>query len=89
MNKAQLVEAVSKVVCTKKEAQDAVDTVFDSIARALKKGEPVTLVGFGSFHVRMRKARSGRNPQTGEVLRIPAKRVPAFRPGKKLRGTIG
>ncbi len=88
MNKAQLVDTVARVVSTKKEAQAAVDTVLDSIASSLRRGESVTLVGFGTFGVRMRKARSGRNPRTGEILRIPAKRVPVFKPGKKLKATV-
>ncbi len=88
MNKADLVNEVAKVVCTKKEAQEAVDCVFSSIAKALKKKDTVTLVGFGTFRVDKRKARKGRNPQTGEVIKIKAKRVPKFVPGKALKDAV-
>ena len=89
MNKADLVEAVSKVTSTKKEAGAAVEAILEAITRALKKKETVTLTGFGTFTVRKRKARTGRNPQTGEKIRISAKKVPVFRPGKALREAIG
>ena len=88
MNKAELVSEVAKVVCTKKEAQAAVDTVFASITKALKKKQAVTLVGFGTFKVDKRKARKGRNPQTGEPIKIKAKKVPKFVPGKALKDTV-
>ena len=88
MNKDQLVNEVAKVVSTKKEAQAAVDCVFDSIKKALKKKDTVTLVGFGTFKVQKRKARKGRNPQTGEVIKIKAKRVPKFMPGKALKDAV-
>ncbi len=89
MNKANLIDAVSKVTCTKKEAKAAVETVFESITKALKKKEAVTLVGFGTFGVRKRAARVGRNPRTGKELKIPAKTVPVFRAGKALKEAIG
>ena len=88
MNKGDLVNEVAKVVCTKKEAQEAVDCVFNSIKKALKKKDTVTLIGFGSFKVEKRKARKGRNPQTGEVIKIKAKRVPKFVPGKALKDAV-
>ena len=88
MNKAELIEAVSKETCTKVEASNAVNLVFDTIAKALKKGDSVTLVGFGTFVVRKRKARIGRNPQTGKKINIPAKKVPAFKPGKELKNAV-
>lgn len=88
MNKAELIEAVAKVTCTKAEAGAAVNAVFDSIAKALKKGDSVTLVGFGTFSVKKRKARIGRNPQTGKEIKIAAKKVPAFKPGKELKDTV-
>lgn len=81
-------DAVAKYVCTKKEAQAAVDCVLDTIRKSLKKGETVTLVGFGTFGVKKRKARTGRNPRTGETLRIAAKRVPVFKPGKWLKESV-
>lgn len=88
MNKADLVNEVAKVVATKKAAQDAVDTVFSSITKALKKKEVVTLVGFGTFKVGKRKARTGRNPQTGAAIKIAAKKVPRFVAGKGLKDAV-
>jgi nucleoid DNA-binding protein len=88
MNKADLVNEVSKVVNTKKEAQAAVDCVFATITKALKKKDTVTLVGFGTFKVDKRKARKGRNPQTGEEIKIKAKRVPKFVAGKALKAAV-
>jgi len=82
MNKGDLVNDVVKVVSTKKEAQAAVDCVFASVTQALKKKGAVTLVGFGTFKVDKRKARTGRNPQTGEEIKIKAKNVPKFAAGK-------
>jgi integration host factor beta subunit len=88
VNKAELIEAVAKVTCTKAEAGNAVNAIFDNIAKALKKGDTVTLVGFGTFSVKKRKARIGRNPQTGKEIKIAAKKVPAFKPGKELKDTV-
>ena len=88
MNKGDLVDEVAKVVSTKKEAQAAVDCVFDSITKALKKKDAVTLVGFGTFKVSKRKARKGRNPQTGEEINIKAKNVPKFVAGKALKDSL-
>jgi nucleoid DNA-binding protein len=88
MNKGDLVNEVAKVVATKKAAQDAVDTVLAGIAKALKKKQDVTLVGFGTFKVNKRKARKGRNPQTGAEIKIKAKNVPKFVPGKALRAAV-
>ncbi|HDD64615.1 MAG TPA: HU family DNA-binding protein [Firmicutes bacterium] len=88
MNKADLIEAVAEVVGTKKEAAAAVDAMLDAIKKSLKKGEPVTLVGFGTFKVAKRKARKGRNPQTGEEIKIPAKKVPVFKPGSELKKAV-
>jgi nucleoid DNA-binding protein len=88
MNKGDLVNEVAKVVATKKAAQDAVDTVFSIIAKSLKKKQDVTLVGFGTFKVNKRKARKGRNPQTGAEIKIKAKTVPKFIPGKALRAAV-
>jgi len=88
MNKGDLINEVAKVVSTKNEAQAAVDCVFDSITKALKKKDTVTLVGFGTFKVNKRKARKGRNPQTGEEIKIKAKRVPRFVPGKALKDAV-
>jgi len=88
MNKGDLVNDVVKVVSTKKEAQAAVDCVFASITQALKKKGAVTLVGFGTFKVDKRKARTGRNPQTGEEIKIKAKNVPKFAAGKALKDAV-
>lgn len=88
MNKAQLVDAVAKVVCSKKEAAAAVDAVLDAITSSLKKGQAVTLVGFGTFKVAKRKARTGRNPRTGEKIKISAKKVPVFKAGSELKKVV-
>jgi len=88
MNKGDLVNDVVKVVSTKKEAQAAVDCVFSSITQALKKKGAVTLVGFGTFKVDKRKARIGRNPQTGEEIKIKAKNVPKFVAGQALKDAV-
>ena len=88
MNKGDLINEVAKVVNTKKEAQEAVDCVFSSTTRALQKGDTVTLVGFGSFKVVSRKARKGRNPQTGEEIDIKASNAPKFTPGQALKETV-
>ena len=88
MNKGDLVKEVAKVVSTKKEAQAVVECVFSSITKALKKKDTVTLVGFGTFKVSKRKARKGRNPRTGEEIKIKAKRVPRFVPGKGLKDAV-
>ncbi|PKN26356.1 MAG: DNA-binding protein [Deltaproteobacteria bacterium HGW-Deltaproteobacteria-21] len=88
MNKGDLVNAVAKVVSGKKEAQAAVDSIFSSISKALKKSDPVTLVGFGTFKVDKRKARKGRNPQTGEAIKIKARKVPKFVAGKALKDAV-
>jgi DNA-binding protein HU-beta len=88
MNKGDLVNEVAKVVSTKKAATEAVDCVFSSITKALKKKDTVTLVGFGTFKVNKRKARKGRNPQTGAEIKIKAKNVPKFVAGKALKDAV-
>jgi len=88
MNKADLIEEVAKVTFSKKEAVVAVDATFAAIQKALKKGNAVTLVGFGTFDIKKRKARTGRNPQTGAVLKIAAKKVPVFKAGKGLKDAV-
>jgi nucleoid DNA-binding protein len=88
MNKGDLVNEVAKVVGTKKAAQEAVECVLDSITQALKENEVVALVGFGTFKVSNRKARTGRNPQTGQEIKIRAKNVPKFTPGKDLKDAV-
>ena len=88
MNKADLVKEVAKVVKTRKDAQAAVDRVFSAITGALKRGQAVTLVGFGTFKVQQRKARQGRNPQTGAPLHIAARKAPRFVAGKALKDAV-
>ena len=88
MNKGDLVNEVAKVTSTKKSAQAAVDCIFNTITKALKKKDTVTLVGFGTFKVDKRKARKGRNPQTGETIKIKARNVPKFAAGKALKDAV-
>ncbi|MBA2593713.1 MAG: HU family DNA-binding protein [Gammaproteobacteria bacterium] len=89
MNKAELIDAVAgSANLTKVDAGRAVDALVDVIAGALKGDDEVTLVGFGTFTVRKRAARSGRNPRTGDVISIPASNLPAFKPGKALRDAV-
>ncbi len=89
MNKAEFVEAVAaKSDMSKTDAASAVDAVLDSVADALKQGNQVTLVGFGTFLVRKREARTGRNPRTGEPLEIAASNVPSFKAGKALKDAV-
>lgn len=89
MNKAELIEAVAgSANLTKVDAGRAVEALIDAITGALKSDGEVTLAGFGSFSVRRRAARSGRNPRTREVIAIPASKVPAFKPGKALKDAV-
>ncbi len=89
MNKAELIQAVADYAdIPKTVAARAVDGVIHAIEEALGKGESVTLVGFGTFTVRERAARTGRNPRTGEKLKIPASKAPVFRPGKALKEAV-
>ena len=88
MNKGDLVNKVSKVLKTKKDAQAAVDCVISSITKALENGDSVSLIGFGTFKVADRKARKGRNPQTGEEIHIAASKVPKFVAGKALKDAV-
>ncbi|MBD3263622.1 MAG: DNA-binding protein [Candidatus Omnitrophica bacterium] len=88
MNKAQLVDAIAQKTATKKEAQSIVETVLDSIKGSLKKKEDVAISGFGTFKVKQTKARMGRNPKTGESIKIPAKKKITFRPAKDLKAIL-
>ncbi|NNC94952.1 MAG: HU family DNA-binding protein [Chitinophagales bacterium] len=89
MNKADLVEKMSKdAKITKAAAEKALDCVMDNVTKTLKKGGKVTLVGFGTWSVSKRKARMGRNPQTGKAIKIPAKKVAKFKPGKSLADSV-
>lgn len=89
MNKNELVDAVAAATdMTKSDAVKAVDAVFESITRSLKKGGEVRLVGFGTFHVTKRAASTGRNPRTGEAIKIPASKLPKFKAGKGLKDAV-
>lgn len=86
MTKAELVERVARdTLLTKKHAELVVNTVFDSIVESLKDGDKIELRGFGSFRIRHRGPRIGRNPKTGDKVEVPPKRIPYFKPGKDLR----
>jgi DNA-binding protein HU-beta len=89
MNKAEFVDAVADAAeLSKLEAARAVDAMVYSITKALKKGDTVTLVGFGTFQVRERGARTGRNPRTGDAIKIAASKNPAFKAGKALKDAV-
>jgi DNA-binding protein HU-beta len=89
MNKAELISSVAeKTELTKKDSEKAVNAVLETIGAALGKGDKVQLVGFGTFEIRERAARKGRNPQTGEEIDIAAARVPVFKAGKSLREVV-
>ena len=89
MTKAELVEDVSRASdLTKKHSEVIVDTVFQSIITALHRGEKIELRGFGSFRLRQREPRKGRNPKTGDKVDVPPKKVPYFKPGKELKDLI-
>ncbi|MCK5682811.1 HU family DNA-binding protein [bacterium] len=89
MNKTELITAVAKTTeLTKKDVAKAIDALTTVIKKELKKGNKITLMGFGSWEVRKRKARTGRNPQTGAKIKIKAKKVPKFNPGKDLKEAV-
>ena len=89
MNKTDLVSSVAeKAELTKKDAEKAVNALLASIEESLASGDKIQLVGFGTFEVRERAARKGRNPQTGEEIEIAAAKVPAFKPGKALKDVV-
>ena len=89
MNKSELINKVSENTgLTKLDATAAVDAVFKGIMDAMAQGEKVQLIGFGNFEVRARAARIGRNPQTGEEIKIPASKAPAFKPGKPFKEAV-
>ncbi len=89
MNKAELIDAVADSADLSKAAAGRVlDAAIGTITKALKKGDTVTLVGFGTFSVRKRAARTGRNPRTGEAIKIKASKVPGFKAGKALKDAI-
>jgi DNA-binding protein HU-beta len=89
MNKAELVDAVAGAAnLSKADAGRAVDAVVDAVTKALKKGQQVSVVGFGTFSVKHRAARSGRNPRTGDTIKIAASNVPGFKAGKALKDAV-
>jgi len=89
MNKAELIAGIAEETgLTRTEVARVLDAFVDEVTRTLKRGDRVALVGFGSFGVSKRKARTGRNPQTGAPLKIAARRVPRFTPGKELKAAI-
>jgi integration host factor subunit beta len=89
MTKAELVEEVAnESELTKKDAEVLVQTVLDSITESLQRGEKIELRGFGSFRIRKRSSRQGRNPKTGTGVSVPPKRVPYFKPGKEIKDLV-
>jgi DNA-binding protein HU-beta len=89
MNKAELIDAVADTAgLSKSDASRAVDAAFDAVTKALKRGDKVALVGFGTFSVRKRAARMGRNPKTGAAIKIPAGKTPGFKAGKALKDAV-
>lgn len=89
MNKSELVDAVAqKADISKSSAAKAIDAMVDVVGETLRKGDQVSLVGFGTFLTRQREARQGRNPRTGQTIQIKASRVPSFKAGKALKDTV-
>lgn len=89
MNKSELIDAIAEAAgLTKAQAGKALDATVDAIGKALKEGDEVTLVGFGSFYVADREERTGRNPRTGETIKIAAAKQPKFRAGKSLKDAV-
>lgn len=89
MNKAQLIEAIADATqMTKSDSEAALNATIEAIRKSVKKGDDVTLIGFGTFTKAKRKARLGRNPQTGKEIKIPAMNVPKFRPGREFKDFV-
>ncbi len=89
MNKAQLIDAIAADTgLSKADAKKSLDSVLDNVQKTLKKGDRISLVGFGSFSVSKRNARTGRNPQTGKEIEIPEKNVVKFKPGSELNDSV-
>jgi nucleoid DNA-binding protein len=88
MNKQELIQAVANEIENKSTATGAVDAMFDTITKSLKNGENVVLTGFGTFKVKTRKARDGRNPRTGDIVKIPQRSVPVFKAGSELKAAV-
>ena len=89
MNKAELIASVAEqAALSEKDAEKALNAVVDTISTALAEGEKIQLIGFGTFEVRAREARTGKNPRTGEVIEIAASKVPAFKAGRALKDAV-
>jgi integration host factor subunit beta len=89
MTKADLIEEVSRLAeLTRKDSEVIVETIFDSVVRALRSGDKIEIRGFGSFRTRQRKPRVGRNPKTGERVEVPPKKIPFFKPSKELKDMV-
>ena len=89
MTKAELIDEVARVVeMSRKDSEVIVESIFDSIVRALRTGEKIEIRGFGSFRTRQRQPRIGRNPKTGTRVEVPAKRIPFFKPSKELKDLV-
>ena len=89
MTKAELIEEVSRVIeMTRKDSEVIVESIFDSVVRALRSGDKIEIRGFGSFRTRQRQPRIGRNPKTGTRVEVPAKRIPYFKPSKELKDLV-
>lgn len=89
MKKPELAAAIAeKAGVTKEKAGEIINTITDEITNAMAKNDPVTLIGFGTFSVRERSARTGKNPQTGATIQIPASKSVGFKPGKSLKGSV-
>lgn len=89
MTKADLIEEVSRFAeLTRKDSEVIVETIFDSVVRALRSGDKIEIRGFGSFRTRQRKPRVGRNPKTGDRVDVPAKKIPFFKPSKELKDMV-
>jgi DNA-binding protein HU-beta len=89
LNKAELVDVIANVsTITKRDVEEVINKAMETIVKSVAKGEKVTLVGFGTFEARQRKARTGRNPKTNEPIHIPAKRVPGFKVGKEFSEAV-
>lgn len=86
MTKADLIEEVSNAIdVTRKDSEAVIETIFDRIIESLRKGDKVEIRGFGSFRLRQRESRTGRNPKTGEKVEVPARKIPYFKPSKDLK----
>lgn len=89
MTKADLIEEVSRLAeLTRKDSEVIVETIFDSVVRALRTGDKIEIRGFGSFRTRQRKPRVGRNPKTGDRVEVPPKKIPFFKPSKELKDMV-